>query len=147
VASDERDKEERVLSLDAMKSLVRHYMEDGFAVGDLRVFDETLSPTFLDHNGFADQQPGLAEVKREYRLFRQAFPDLQVTIEDLIAGADRVVIRTRLRATHSGVFQGRAPTRKRIVVEAVSIFRIEAGKIVERWGPTSDFMRQLTPEP
>jgi predicted ester cyclase len=136
-----------VLSLDAMKSLVRHYMEDGFAAGNLSIFDETLSPIFLDHNGFADQQPGLAEVKREYHLFRSAFPDLQVTIEDLIAEADRVVIRTRLHATHSGVFQGRAPTRKCIAIEAISIFRIEADKIVERWGLNTDLMRQLTAEP
>jgi predicted ester cyclase len=122
-------------------------MEDGFAAGDLSVFDETLSPTFLDHNGFADQQPGLAEVQREYRLFRAAFPDLQVTIEDIIAEGDRVVIRTRLCATHSGVFQGRASTRKRIAVEAISIFRLEAGKIAERWGLNTDLMRQLSAEP
>jgi predicted ester cyclase len=136
-----------VLSLEATKALVRHYMEDGFAAGDLSIFDEMLSPTFLDHNGFADQQPGLAEVKREYRLFRTAFPDLQVTIEDIIAEADRVVVRSRLHATHSGVFFGRAPTGKRIEVEAISIFRLEAGKIAERWGLNTDLMRQLGATP
>ena len=127
----------------ANKTLVRRYMETGFAAGELSVFDETFSPSFLDHNGFSDQQPGLAEVKREYCLFRRAFPDLQVTIEDLIAEADQVVIRSRLRATHRGVFQGLAPTGKCIEVEAISIFRIVQGKIVERWGLNTDFMRRL----
>ncbi len=88
----------------------------------------------------------LAEVKREYRLFRAAFPDLQVTIEDVVAEADLVVIRSRLHATHRGAFQGLAPTGNRIEVEAISIFRIAEGKIAERWGLNTDFMRQLTAE-
>jgi steroid delta-isomerase-like uncharacterized protein len=131
---------------EANKALVRRYMEAGFAAGELGVFDETFSPAFLDHNGFVDQQPGLADVTREYRRFRAAFPDLQVTIEDVIAEADRVVIRSRLHATHRGAFQGLAPTCKRIEVEAISIFRIAEGKIVERWGLNTDFMRQLATE-
>ncbi len=47
--------------IETNKALVRRYMEAGFAAGELSVLDETFSPAFLDHNGFAYQQPSLAE--------------------------------------------------------------------------------------
>ena len=130
----------------ANRALVRRQMEEGFNAGNLAIFDETYAPDFLDHHGFADQQPGLAEVKRVYERFRAAFPDLSTTIEDLVAEGDKVVVRSRLRATHLGTFQGIPPTGKPIEIEAINIYRIANGKIVERWGLNTDLMGQLRKE-
>ena len=130
----------------ANRALVRRQMEEGFNTGNLTIFDETYAPDFLDHQGFADQQPGLAEVKRVYERFRAAFPDLSTTIEDLVAEGDKVVVRSRLRATHLGTFQGLPPTGKPIEIEAINIYRITNGKIVERWGLNTNLMGQLRKE-
>lgn len=134
------------MSVEANRMLIRRYMEEGFSTGNMAIFDETFASDYLDHHGFADQQPGLAEVKREYELFRAAFPDLATTIEDMIAEDDKVVVRSVMQATHQGTFLGLAPTGRPIEVEAISIFRIANGKIVERWGLNTDLMRQLGKE-
>src|SRR5215217_1098545 len=76
---------------------------------------------------------------------REGFPDLSITIEDVMAEGDRVAARIVMRGTHLGEFQGITPTGKRVEVKAMDMFRICGGKIVEHWGhaddPT-DFLRQ-----
>jgi predicted ester cyclase len=69
---------------------------------------------------------------------REGFPDLTIDVEDLIAEGDRVTARVTMRGTHSGEFQGIAPTGKQVEVKAIDMFRIEGCKIVEHWGHADD---------
>ena len=69
---------------------------------------------------------------------REGFPDLGITIEDVMAEGDRVAARVTMRGTHRGEFQGIAPTGKRVEVKAMDMFRISNGKIVEHWGHADD---------
>ena len=69
---------------------------------------------------------------------REGFPDLTIAVEDVMAEGDRVTARVTMRGTHSGEFQGIAPTGKRVEVKAIDMFRIEGGKIVEHWGHADD---------
>ena len=64
----------------------------------------------------------------------KGFPDLHVTIEDIIAKEDKVWIRIEETGTHTGEFRGLAPTNKKIKYSAVAIWRIANGRIVEGWG-------------
>jgi steroid delta-isomerase-like uncharacterized protein len=76
---------------------------------------------------------------------REGFPDLSITIEDVMAEGDRVAARVTMRGTHLGEFQGIAPTGKRVEVKAMDMFRISNGKIVEHWGHADDptgYLRQ-----
>ena len=76
---------------------------------------------------------------------REAFPDLQVTIEEQIAEGDRVLTRFRTRGTHQGELWGMPPTGKEVEIANMSMCRIEAGKMVEEW-PAPDrlgMMQQL----
>ena len=76
---------------------------------------------------------------------RAAFPDLSVTVENVVAEGDRVATRVIMRGTHQGEFQGISPTGKRVEVRAMDMFRISDGKIVEHWGHAddpSDFLRK-----
>ena len=68
------------------------------------------------------------------REVRAAFPDIQLTVEDQVAEGDKVVTRYTLRGTHKGEFAGIAPTDKQVTFTGIWIYRIEGGKIVERWG-------------
>jgi predicted ester cyclase len=80
-----------------------------------------------------------------------AVPDRRVTIEDIIAEGDRVVVRARLTGTNRGGFEwaGVPPNLNRIDMEYISIYRIEGGKIVECWA-INDMMtltRQIGSDP
>jgi steroid delta-isomerase-like uncharacterized protein len=72
-------------------------------------------------------------VKQIVGVYRAAFPDLHLTIEDLIAEGDKVVVRFTARGTHQGDLMGVAPTGKEVTVTGISIVRIAEGKIVEEW--------------
>ena len=77
--------------------------------------------------------------------WRSGFPDIHITIEDEIAEGDKVLSRWTLRGTHKGEFAGTAPTGKHVTVTAMTLFRFEAGKIVEGWDywDALGFMTQL----
>ena len=83
--------------------------------------------------------------KETFSEAREGFPDLRITVEDVVAEGDRVAARVVMRGTHRGEFQGIAPTGKRVEVKAIDMFRISNGKIVEHWGHADDptgFLRQ-----
>jgi len=65
--------------------------------------------------------------------FQDAFPDGQDTTNDLIAEGDKVAHRWTYHGTHQGTFQGIPPTGKQVTLTGISIWRFEAGKIVESW--------------
>ena len=68
-----------------------------------------------------------------YAAMRVAVPDARYEVDDLIAEGDRVVVRWRLLGTHEGEFAGIAPTGRAIVLRGIAIYRVEAGKLMERW--------------
>jgi steroid delta-isomerase-like uncharacterized protein len=83
--------------------------------------------------------------KETFSEAREGFPDLTISIEDVMAEGDWVTVRVTMRGTHRGEFQGIAPTGKRVEVRAIDMFHIEDGKIVEHWGHADDptgFLRQ-----
>ena len=76
---------------------------------------------------------GSEEAKQFVSTFLEAFPDLQVTVEDEIAEGDKVVTRWTIRGTHQGELMGIAPTDKQIELKGITIHRFEGDKIVEEW--------------
>ncbi|BDE05973.1 hypothetical protein WPS_12490 [Vulcanimicrobium alpinum] len=78
--------------------------------------------------------PGLPGYLPALQMFREAFADCEVTIEDTFAAGDRVVVRCTMRATHRGPFLGVAATGKPIVLRTCDIHRIAPdGRIAESW--------------
>ena len=78
-------------------------------------------------------EPGPEAVKRGVTSRRTAFPDIHVTIEDMVAEADKVVARLTFRGTHRGEFKGIPPTEKEVIWTGIWIYRVANGKFVERW--------------
>ncbi|ULA66005.1 MAG: hypothetical protein LZF62_40045 [Nitrospira sp.] len=85
------------------------------------------------------------ELERLEAQFRQAFPDTQHFIDDLVEEDGKVALRTTARATHQGEFQAISRTGKSIEFTALVIYRIRHVKIAEYWGEMnfSRLMRQL----
>lgn len=128
------------------KAIVRQQEEELFTQGNLDAADEVYAPDYVGHDpSNSEEVRGLEAAKRAASDYRQAFPDLRVTVEDLIAEGDRVAARLRFRGTHLGELDGIAPTGRRVDCTGIVISRIEEGKIAEDWANFDDLgmMRQL----
>ena len=101
--------------------------------GNLDAVDELLAPDFTAHNlpeGFPPDADGF---KQAVSLYRTAFPDMTMTLEDIIADGDRVVVRWSARGTHGGDLAGFPPTGRPVSVTGIGIHRFVGGRIVENW--------------
>ena len=67
-------------------------------------------------------------------MMRGGFPDVQWTLEEMVAEGDKVAARFTMRGTHQGMFFGVPPTGKAIAVQAMNIYRLSRGKFVEERG-------------
>jgi steroid delta-isomerase-like uncharacterized protein len=111
------------------KALVRRWYDEVLNGRDLAAADGIVAEDFVI-NGEAVGRAGLT---RAAARVRSVFPDLLVTVEDVVAEGDRVVTRFTARATHRGPFMGVPPTGKSITLAAVHVDRIAGGRIAERW--------------
>jgi len=129
------------MSLKENKTIVRRLFE-AFNKQDLALLDELIAPDYVDH---PRQLRGLESYKQHLTMFYKSFPDSHETIEDIIAEGDKVWIRVKGTGTHTGEYRGLAPTGKKITWEAVDIWRIVDGKVVELWYAVVelDFYKQL----
>jgi steroid delta-isomerase-like uncharacterized protein len=115
----------------------RSLFEEGFNKGNVDVADQVIAADAVNHD--PAETPELRAMrgpdvfKRTVAMYRAAFPDLHITIEDTISDGDKVVLRWRSEGTHRGELVGLAATGSKVVVTGVSIDRFENGKIVESW--------------
>jgi steroid delta-isomerase-like uncharacterized protein len=88
---------------------------------------------------------GLQGVKNVFATLHAAFPDLHISLEDLIADGDKVVTRERITGTHRGNYMGVPATGKQVAYNEIVIARFADGRIVESWGVVDvlSLMRQL----
>jgi steroid delta-isomerase-like uncharacterized protein len=107
---------------------------------DFERAEEIVDPEAPDNELLPDDPPAelIDTFKETFAEARTGFPDLSITVEDVMAEGDRVAARITMRGTHRGEFQGIAPTGKRVEVRAIDMFRISDGKIVEHWGHADD---------
>jgi steroid delta-isomerase-like uncharacterized protein len=85
---------------------------------------------------------GARALKEVFMRLHRAYPDLHITIEDLIAEGDKVVSRNSVTGTHRGEYMGIAPTGKSVTYDEIFIFRFLNGRIAETWGVV-DVLSQL----
>ena len=117
---------------EANKALMRRLFEEGFHSGKLAVVDEIFHPNFVDRST-PEQPPGTEGVKDYISMVRTGFPDISITIEDLVAEEERVVARTTWHGTHLGEYEGIAPTSKQVTRSMIQIFHVKDGKLLEEW--------------
>ncbi len=126
-------------------AIVRRFYEEVFNKGNLDGADEFLATDAVGHETLFLQGSGLEGFKQSVASLRAAFPDLYVTLEDVISVGDKVVVRWMDRGTHQGEFLGMAPTGKRVKTTGITIFHMAGGRIVEQWTnwDTLNLMAQL----
>lgn len=122
--------------LEANKNVVRQLFE-AWNAGELETASQLISP---ECNG-----GGIDGFKRELTAFLTAFPDLQITLEDILAENNRVATRVTMRGTHQGTLFGIPATGKNALMKANHIFMLEDNKITQRHGQMDrlELMTQL----
>ncbi len=136
------------------KALARREVEEIFTQGKLDVAEEIYASDFVDHDLVLPREMhGPEEMKEYVGMYRSAFPDLKVTLEDQVAEGDKVVNRWTAQGTHLGEYMGISPTGKEVRFAGMHISRIDQeGKIAENWEvyDLMSLMRQIgavpTPE-
>jgi predicted ester cyclase len=114
-----------------------------------RYYDEVLNGRNLDavENYFVDERI-VAGVRRGCFAYFEAFPDLHISLDQLIGEGDKVFVRSTMTGTHDGEYKGIPPTGRHVAVESAEVFTVSDGKFVGYWCQTNvaGLMRQLTEE-
>jgi predicted ester cyclase len=133
---------------EANKAAIERF-HDATNSGDLQriaeTIDELVEPDALIRTPLPIDATGPQVLKEVFARLLRAFPDLHVTIEDLIAEGDKIVSPNTVTGTNLGDYMGRAPTGKRVAYDEIFIFRFAGGRIAETWGVVDVFsqMRQV----
>ncbi len=122
------------MSTEDNKALMRRFLEEVFNKKNLAAIDEFIAPNHVDHTlpPFLPTTP--EGTKRATGMYLKAFPDLHLTVEDMIAEGDKVVTRFTSHGTQKRAFMSIPPTGKQVTISSIVIARIADGKIVEQWG-------------
>jgi steroid delta-isomerase-like uncharacterized protein len=121
-------------------------LQEALSSGDwkliARTIDEVVEPDALIRTPLPIDATGAELLKQLFARLHRAFPDLHVTIEDLIAEGDKVVARDTVTGTHQGDYMGLAPTGRPVAYDEIFVCRFRDGRIAETWGIV-DVLAQL----
>ncbi len=107
---------------------------DGMNAQDLGFIDRLLEPNFIEHDPEPGVEPGIEGIKQMIGMFYSAFPDLHVTINQMVSEGDLVVGHMTTEGTQTGEFMGIPASGKKISITEIHMVRIANGKAVEHWG-------------
>jgi steroid delta-isomerase-like uncharacterized protein len=114
-------------------ALVRQMEEELFNRRDLAAVDEFISPSYVLRTAGGGMPDGREAVRASIASYLNAFSDLHIAIDELLAIDGKVVGRFTFTGTHDGDLFGIPATGKGISVRQIAIYRIENGKVVEEW--------------
>jgi predicted ester cyclase len=128
------------------KAVIRRLIDEVWNQRAFDAADELFAPeAIIYESGVALPGAGPAIVKKGVGAFCAAYPDIRVTIDDMIAADDKVVVRWSSIGTHRGEMQGIAPTNRKVAANGIAIYRFGGGKVVEEWMNTDQLgiLKQL----
>jgi steroid delta-isomerase-like uncharacterized protein len=121
------------VSTDENRIIARRIVEEFINNGELDVADELFAADLVNHSPGRGTTPVRGGMKQFIANLQVAFPDHKLTIEDMIAEGDKVVLRMTGRGTHTGDLGMLPATGKRVEVPLISILRFSSGRTIERW--------------
>lgn len=112
------------------KEIVQAFFQ-GLNERDLDSAAQLVSDDYVNHG--MPGMPGRAGMRAVTAMFLTSFPDMHVTLADIIGEGDRVATRGRWTGTHQGDFMGIPTTGRSVEVNFIDLWRIENGVLVENW--------------
>jgi steroid delta-isomerase-like uncharacterized protein len=134
---------------DRHKNVARRHIDEAWNNGNLFAMDETHAAGYVHHDPHdpwkRNHEPGQDALKKIVHFYRNAFPDVRLTIDEIVADGDVVVARFSSHATHRHEFGGIQPTNKVVEITGVFWWRFADGKIIEgrSYWDAYGFLRQL----
>ncbi len=131
------------------KAMAERWFAEVMSEGKVDVIDELCAQDYIEHDPFPGTSADFAGLKDSIGILRSAFPDAQVSADDVIVEGDRLAVRSTLRGTHGGDFLGIPATGKKVEVAGYDMVRFEDDKVVEHWGviDSAALMEQLGAAP
>ncbi len=122
------------MTIEENKALVRRYFED--ARHNPELCDEIFAPTFwfrsIQHISLnAETQSTPQEEKKAYQWLDETWGDWQLTVDEMIAEDERVMVRWTFTGTQQGEYFGLPATDRPAQYSGINIFRLVDGKIAE----------------
>ena len=124
----------------------RRWYDEALNQRKLEVLDEFIWPNATHHFAFFPDAVGIEAVKGSLAQLSAAFPDVQFSVDDVIASDDRILVRWTGKGTHTGTpFLGVATSGKSVEWSGMNAFRFQCGRIIEGWSEASALalLRQL----
>jgi steroid delta-isomerase-like uncharacterized protein len=122
------------LTIEANKAVLQRFTEF-INTASQKLAAELISPDAIFHvPGRPEPMKGPAGYLTVIGMMRSGFPDIQWTLEEMIAEGDRVAARFTMRGTHRGSFFGVPPSGRSIEVQAMNFYRLSGGQLVEERG-------------
>jgi predicted ester cyclase len=134
------------------KDVVRRMVDECVNRHRPELLDRFVDPGVRVHPGTPDAAPdseGIDELRVAFQRFRATFPDLHVSVEQVLAEGDSVAARWTATGTHSGALAGIEPTGRRVRWGGIDVYRLAGGRVVEWWrnDDVVGLMRQLGRDP
>ncbi len=122
------------MSQSSYELIVKRFFEDVLNQGDQALVDDLFAPDVVYYDPGNPFLPrGRAGIRQFVKIYRAAFPDLHVTLDELFAYQDTIIARWMLRGTHSEAFLGYPRTGKRVIVVGTTLFTLFEDQIVDCW--------------
>lgn len=123
------------MSTEENKAIVRRINDEVWSEGHLDVIDELIADDFVATVVGAPEQIRGPQGFREFVvMYRKAFPDLRLTVDEQFAEGDTVVTRWTATGTNEGELMGMPATGKQATTAGININRVSGGKLIEGWG-------------
>ena len=132
-------------TLDANKQLCRDYFT-AFLKRDTAWMQRHIAPGFVRHDpGLPFEVRGPDGVTKLHDALLPAFPDMKLPLLDFVAEGEKVLVRLRVQATHTGPFGEMAATGRKVDIDVLDLFQIREGVLVEHWALLDNLgmLRQL----
>ena len=120
------------MSGEGNKDTVKRFIDEVWNKRHFDLLEELLHFPYEINNLLSEAEPAKVDpagMRRHIQEWIDAFPDIQLTVADMIAEDDKVVLLWTMKGTHQGEYRGKGPTGNKINVNAVAIFRLEDGKL------------------
>jgi len=119
------------MGVEENKETVRFYIEEVMSQGNTALLGELMAEKYVMHLADGRDVQGLENAKQGAARRKDMTPDLLVTVDEMLAEGDKVVVRGSWQGTNTKEFQGNSPTGKRFDFAYIAIYRLEEGKIIE----------------
>ncbi len=129
------------------KEILKRLIDEAFNNRNLAILPEVLHPDFVNHQEVfpLEAKKGPEVFNELYSAFFNIFSDVKADYTHIISEGDFIVARDFISGTNDGKLMGKPATGKKVKFEVFHLYRVQDGKLIERWGLTDDMslMKQL----